>query len=71
MTSRNLLQQLHRLQVNGSSPGFQDRLCNILYGEGYEQSVPKLQNEDLVWLVDYLDKVCRHTALPHSPLKQA
>ena len=27
-----------------------------------------LQGDDLMWLVDYLDKVCRRVALPHSPL---
>ena len=30
-----------------------------------------LQNGDLVWLVDYLDKVRRRIALPQSPLKPA
>ena len=69
MPSYNLVQQLHLL--DGSSSGFHDQLCNILYGEGYTQCVPNLQKDDLVSLVDYLDKVCRHAALPRSLLKQA
>ena len=63
----SLLQQLHRL--DGSSSGFQDKLCNVLYGEEYKQCMPSLQNDDLTWLVDYLDKVRCHVALPYSLLK--
>jgi len=63
------LQQLHRL--NRSSPDFHDKLCNVLYGEEYVQCVPNIEGEDLVWLVDYLDKVRRRVSLPHSPLKSA
>ena len=70
MTSYNLVQKLHLL--DGSSPGFHDQLCNILYGEEYTQCVPNLQKDDLTSLVDYLDKVRRHVAIPrpHSLLKQ-
>jgi hypothetical protein len=63
------LQQLHRL--DRSSSGFHDQLSNVLYGEEYTQCVPNLQDDDLTWLVDYLDKVRRRVALPHSPLKPA
>ena len=28
-----------------------------------------LQDEDLVWLVDYLDKVCRSIFFPPLPLR--
>jgi len=65
--SLSSLGQLHRL--NRSSSNFQDQLSNVLYGEEYKQLVPALRGEDLVWLVDYLDKARRCTALPHSPLK--
>jgi len=64
--SRLLLQQFRHLE--GSSSGFNDRLSNILYGEEYRRFVQGLQGDDLVWLIDYLDKVHRHVALPCSPL---
>jgi len=63
------LQPLHRL--NRISPDFHDKLKDLLYGEEYVQCVPTLQGEDLVWLVDYLDKVCRRVILPQSLLKPA
>ena len=63
MASPNLLQQLHRL--DRSSPRFNDQLSNVLYGEEYKPYVEGLQNDDLVELVDYLDKVRCYVALPH------
>jgi hypothetical protein len=57
-----VLQQLDRL--DRSSPEFQDQLHSILRGEEYVQRVRDLQGDDLVWIVDYLDKVCRRVALP-------
>ena len=62
------LQQLHHLDT--SSPDFQDRLWDTLYGQEYVRCVPKLKGDDLVWLVDYLDKVRRNLALPHSRLRR-
>jgi len=62
-----LQQQLHRL--NRSSPRFHDQLSEVLYGGGVSTLVPDLRGGDLVWLVDYLDKVSRHVAFPRSPLK--
>ena len=56
------LQQLHHL--NRSSPNFHHQLCNVLYGGEYSQCVPNLQGDDLVWLVDYLDKVCPYVTFP-------
>lgn len=67
MIPLDILQQLRNL--DGSSPGFHKQLSNILYGEEYRQCAPNLQGDDLVWLVDYMDKVCRHAALPCSPLE--
>ena len=66
MSSPPALQQLHRL--NRSSPDFHDQLSNVLYGEEYKQWVANLQGDDLIWLVDYLDKVRRCVPLPHSSL---
>jgi len=77
------LQQLNRL--DRSSPDFHDQLSNALYGEEYKKCVekykkcgeeykkcvPELQDDDLVWLVDYLDTVCCRVALPRSLLKSA
>ena len=62
------LQKLHHL--DRSSPDFHDRLCNVFYGREYSQCAPSLQGDDLVWLVDYIDEVLRHIALPYSPLSQ-
>ena len=58
------LEQLNRL--DRSSSGFSDKLGNILHGKVYQECVPNLQGEDSAWLVDYLDEVRRHVALPHS-----
>ena len=57
-----VLQQLDRL--DRSSPEFQDQLYTILRGEEYSQCARDLQGDDLVWIVDYLDKVCHCVALP-------
>ena len=40
-----------------------DKLCNIFYGEEYKRCVGELRNDDLMSLVDYLDKV-RHRITP-------
>ena len=62
MPAHNLLRPLRRL--NRSSPGFCDQLNDILYGEEYKKWIPNIQDDDLVWFVDYLDGVCRCAALP-------
>ena len=67
--SSPVLQRLDHL--DRSSPGFHDQLCNVLYGEEYVQCVANLQGDDLVWLVDYPDRVRRRVALSHSLLKPA
>ena len=67
MTSSRLLQELRAL--DRSSPEFHDRLSSILYGEAYKKYVPRLRGDDLMSLVDCLDKVrCRVSPLL-SPLK--
>ena len=62
------LQKLHHL--DRSLPNFHDQLCNALHGEEYTQCVLNLQGDDLVWIVDYLDKVRRRVTLPYSPLSR-
>ena len=62
-----ILQQLDSL--NRSSPWFLVQLSNVLCGQEYTRSVPNFQDDDLVWLVDYLDNVRRCIALPQSLLK--
>ena len=63
MTLQNALQQLYRL--DRSSPEFRDQLSNVINEEGYAQWVPSIQSDDLVWLIDHLDKV-RHRCLNFS-----
>ena len=41
----------------------------MLDDEEYKRCVPSIQGDNLVWLVDYLDKVCRHVSLLHSLFK--
>jgi len=61
------LEALHRL--DRSSPEFHDQLCNIFYGEEYRKCLTTLQDDDSVWLVDYLDEVYPRIALPRPLLK--
>ena len=55
MSYPNPLKQFHCL--DSAFPTFHDQVCNILYGKEYMQWVPTVQGDDLVVLVDYLDKV--------------
>jgi len=77
-----VLETLHGLLVSSpplqwlrhldrSSLMFHDQLCNILYGEAYQKCVPNLRGDDLVWLVEYLNKVRRHIVPPCSLLNPA
>jgi len=70
MASANLpaLQKLHRL--DRSSSEFHSRLSKVLYGEEYQQCISNLQRDDLAWLIDYLDTVCRHVILPNHRSRQ-
>ena len=65
--SHSAMQQLHRL--DRSSSGFHDELSSVLYGEEYQKYVPNLQGDDLVWFIEYLDKVRHRFALSNFPLK--
>ena len=61
--SRSLLEQPRRLDKSPSS--FHDRINIILHEEEYKQLVPTIEGDDLVGLVDYLDKVrCCPLLLP-------
>ena len=64
---RNPLGQLRRLDMSSSK--FPDQLHNILHGGQYKKWVLNLQDDDLVGLVDYLDKVCYHISHLCSLLK--
>lgn len=64
-----VLQQLHRL--DRSSPNFYNQLYDLLRGDEYARCMPNLQGDDVIWVVDYLDKVRHRTAHPHSPLKSS
>ena len=55
MTPHKPLQQLHDL--DRTSPQFYEQLTNFLRGKEYRNVFPNLQNEDLAWLVEYLDNV--------------
>ena len=55
MSSRTPLIQLRRLDRTSST--FHDQVSNILYGEEYKEWVQTVQGDDLVALVDHLDKV--------------
>jgi len=69
LPSSPALQQLHCL--DRSSSDFQDKLNNILYGEDYVRCARNLQDDDLAWLVAYLDKVRCRVAIPDPPLRSA
>ena len=63
MSPRDPLQQLSLF--DSASSQFHDQFCNVIYGEGYKESVSSLRDDDLVRFIDYLDKVCCRTAYPH------
>jgi len=66
MTPHNLLQPLHDL--DRASPQFYEQLVDFLRGNWYRDVVPGLQNEDLAWLVEYLDNVSLRTTSPRFTL---
>ena len=61
MPSRSPLEQLRSLDE--SSLEFRDQVNNILVGKKFKDWVPTIQDDDLVGLVDYLDKVRRPFSL--------
>ena len=62
MTFPERLQQFDSLDKN--SPQFPDQLTSLLYKEGFKEYILKFRDEDVVWLVEYLDRVCLYHILP-------
>lgn len=65
--SPGFLQRLCHL--DRSSPGFHDQLNDVLYEKEYRVCVSNLDADDMVWLVEYLDKVRHRIAVSHPLLK--
>ena len=63
-----VLQELHSL--DRSSPGFSDQLNNLLCRQDYLSCEKVIGDDDVMWLVNYLDTVCPRSTVPCSPLKQ-
>jgi len=63
------LQQLFGLDK--SSPRFHDQLRDIIGGKEYRERVPRLRNNDVVRLVEYLDSVSPQIALLRSSFNVA
>ena len=63
------LKEFHRLDKSSSE--FQGQLAGLLSGKKYNECVSSLEGDDLVWLVDYLDKVRRPIAFSDSQLELA
>ena len=67
MTPREILHQLKHL--DRSSLQFPDQLASLLHTKGYKEAIPKLHDEEVVWLVKYLDDVClRFARVSRRPL---
>ena len=50
---------------------FHGQLSDVLYGEEYARCVTELEDDDLLWLVDYLNEVCCRVFPLPSPLNLA
>ena len=61
-----VLQKLNNLDK--SSPEFHVRLNDVLYAEEYIQCVTNIQDDDLAWLVDFLDNVSCQIVCQYSHL---
>ena len=55
MTPSDALQKLRDLDK--ASPRFHEQLINFLRGDEYQNALSKLENEDGLWLIEYLDGV--------------
>ena len=64
-----VLQELDGLVRTSSD--FSEQLYNVLSRRDYLNCEKNLDDGDVMWLVDYLDRVCCHAAFPYSPLRQA
>jgi hypothetical protein len=63
------LQQLRRLDK--LSPKFPERLTDLINGQRYRNCIVGLQDEDVAWLVEFLDDVRSRTLRVISLLKPA
>ena len=61
MTLPGILQQLGCLDK--SLPQFPDQLTSLLHEKAYKDCIQKLRDDNVVWLVEYLDNVCLCVAL--------
>ena len=60
---------LHKLRdLDRTSPRFHNQLIDSLRRNEYRDVTTNLQDEDLTWLVNYLDNVSRHTISPRPTL---
>ena len=66
MISHDPLQELRDL--DSASPRFRNELIKFLRGDEYRNVFPTLQNEDLTWLVEYLEKVSLQTIFLRAAL---
>ena len=66
MVTKDPLQQFRGL--DRASPHFYEHLSNVLRGNEYQNILPKLQSEDLAWLVEYLDDVSLQITFLHTAL---
>ena len=55
MSPSNSLEQLRRLETGSSR--FPAQIASILDGTEYRDSIETLQDEELMWLVEYLNNV--------------
>lgn len=55
MVTSNCIETL--LRLDGSSPRFPDKLADILARREFGESIQSLEPNDLVPLIEYLDKV--------------
>lgn len=68
MAQTDIIQEFKKLDTSSSL--FPDQLTSLLYKKEYKDCIPNLPDEDVVWLVNYLDDVCLclACALRCSPL---
>ena len=59
MVPSELLRELRGLDK--TSPRFHKQLADILHGDEYRNAIPNLEDEDVAWLVQYLDDVSHRT----------
>jgi len=58
------LERLRALDV--SSANFPDKVAELLRDEEYQECIPNLQDGNLTWLVEFLDKV--YLQIPYPPV---